>query len=221
MIIAIDGPAGAGKSTVACCLAKELGFIYLDTGAIYRALTLKALDKNIDLRDTESLVKMCKNTQLVISNNQDGSIKILLDGQDVSRRIRLSQVTEHVSVVAKIRGVRKQMLKLQRQIGAAGNSVVDGRDIGTVVFPNAHFKFYLDAEFNERVKRRFKELKATGRPITLEDVESDLRNRDRIDSTREFAPLKKAKDALYIDTINMTINEVVNTILKIVRKDYG
>jgi len=219
MIIAIDGPAGAGKSTVASCLAKELGFVYLDTGAIYRALTLKALDKNIDLKDQPNLVKMSENTNLDISNNKDGSIRILLDGEDVSERIRSPRVTQYVSNVAKIKGVRDQMLKLQRNIGQSNDSVVDGRDIGTVVFPNADKKFYLDAEFNERVNRRFKELNATNSRITQEEVESDLKNRDCIDSTRQFAPLRKADDAVYIDTTNMTIEEVVEAILKIVRKD--
>ncbi len=217
MIIAIDGPAGAGKSTVARRLAKELGFIYLDTGAIYRALTLKALDKNIDLGDEASLIQMCKDTQLVISNNKDGSIKILLDDEDVSRRIRLPEVTKYVSDVAKIKGVREQMLKLQRSIGRQSDSVVDGRDIGTVVFPDADHKFYLDAEFNERVKRRFKELETVAARITLKEVESDVRNRDCIDSTRNCAPLRKADNAVYIDTTKMSIQEVVNAILKIIR----
>lgn len=218
MIIAIDGPAGAGKSTVARCLAKELGFVYLDTGAIYRALTLKALDKNINLKDEVSIIQMCKTTKLDISNNKDGGILILLDGEDVSQRIRSSQVTRYVSDVAKLKGVRVQMLKLQRGIGRQSNSVVDGRDIGTVVFPNANKKFYLDAEFNERVKRRFKELIATGSQITKQAVESDVKNRDCIDSTREFAPLMKADDAVYIDTTNMTISEVVKKVLKEVKK---
>ena len=218
MIIAIDGPAGAGKSTVAHYLAKELGFVYLDTGAIYRSLTLKALDKNINLEDEVSVVQMCKNTQLAISNNQDGSLKILLDGEDVSQRIRSPKVTEYVSVLAKIRGVREEMLKLQRSIGRQNDSVVDGRDIGTVVFPDANKKFYLDAEFNQRVKRRFKELKATGNRITLEEVESDLKNRDRIDSTRSCAPLRKADDAVYIDTTDMSVEEVTKAILGTIRR---
>jgi len=214
MIIAIDGPAGAGKSTVARLLAKELGFVYLDTGAIYRALTLKALDRNINFQDESAVVAMCKDTQIVIHNNQNGSIKVLLDSEDVSQKIRSPRVTQYVSDLAKIRGVREEMLKLQRNIAKHDNSVVDGRDIGTVIFPDAEKKFYLDAEFNERVTRRFKELKEAGNQITLADVESDLRNRDNIDSTRQFAPLKKADDAVYVDTTNMSIEEVVNTILK-------
>jgi len=214
MIIAIDGPAGAGKSTVARLCAKKLGFIYLDTGAIYRALTLKALNKNIDFHDHERLIQMSKDTQLAISNNQDGSAKILLDGEDVSRMIREPRVNQLVSVLARIKGVRQEMLALQRSIGRQGDSVVDGRDIGTIVFPRADKKFYLDADFAERAKRRFKELNEAGSHASLEEVESDLRSRDNIDSSREFAPLKKADDAIYIDTTNMSIQEVVNTILK-------
>jgi cytidylate kinase len=213
MIIAIDGPAGAGKSTVACCVARRLGFIYLDTGAIYRALTLKALDKKMDLKDESGVVQMSKDTQLDVSNNKDGSIKVIMDGEDVSQKIRLTEVTQYVSDLAKIKGVRDQMLKLQRCIGRKNDSVLDGRDIGTVVFPDADRKFYLDAEFNQRVKRRFKELKEAGRGVTFEEVESDLKNRDNIDSTRKIAPLKKADDAIYIDTTDMTIEEVIKKIL--------
>lgn len=217
MIIAIDGPAGAGKSTVARLCAKELGFVYLDTGAIYRALTLKALDRNIDFQDEAALIRMSEDAPIAISNNQDGSVKILLDAEDVSQRIREPGVTQYVSVLARIKGVRDQMLSLQRSIGSQNDSVVDGRDIGTVVFPKADKKFYLDAEFAERVNRRFKELNQAGSSITLEEVESDLNNRDHIDSTRSYAPLKKADDAVYIDTTKMSIEEVVNAILKIVR----
>ena len=144
MIIAIDGPAGAGKSTVARLSAQALGFVYLDTGAIYRALTLKALDNNIDFKDEAALIQMSKDVKLAISNNQDGSLKILLDAEDVSQRIREPEVTGYVSVLAKIKGVREEMLTLQRNIGSQSDSVVDGRDIGTVVFPNADKKFYLE-----------------------------------------------------------------------------
>jgi cytidylate kinase len=217
MIIAIDGPAGAGKSTVACRVAKELGFIYLDTGAIYRALTLKALDKNISLKNTAGLVQMCRDTQFAISNNQDGSIKIVLDGKDVSGDIRSGRITQYVSELAKIKEVRREMLELQRRIGSTANSVVDGRDIGTVVFPEAEHKFYLDAEFSQRVTRRFKELRAAGSRVSRQEVEADVSNRDNIDSTRQTAPLRRAEDAVYIDTTNMTIEEVVDKVLKTIR----
>ncbi len=214
MIIAIDGPAGAGKSTVARYLANELGFVYLDTGAIYRALTLKALNNNMDFQDEPGLAQMSKNTKLDISNNKDGTIRILMDGEDVSEEIRLPIVNQHVSRVARIKQVREAILKLQQHTGSMNNSVVDGRDIATVVFPNANKKFYLDAEFNVRVSRRHKELLLTGKEISLEEVGLDLKNRDHIDSTRSCAPLKRAEDAIYIDTTKMTIREVIDKLLK-------
>jgi cytidylate kinase len=199
MIIAVDGPAGAGKSTVAKIIAQRLGFLYIDTGAMYRALTLKILGENVDIKDVQKII---------------GSLKILLDGQDVSSQIREPRITQFVSDIAKIKEVREIMLKLQRGFGAKGNCVLDGRDIGTVVFPEAFKKFYLDASLNERVRRRFKELNELGQKIDPRDVEHDLRNRDTIDSTRKFAPLKKAEDAVYIDTTNMSIDEVVDTVLR-------
>jgi len=214
MIIAIDGPAGAGKSTIAKMIAQKLGFLYIDTGAMYRALTLKAIEKNIDVKDVTHLIKMAGSTSIELTNNKDGSLKIYVDRSDVTRQIRQPRITKLVSDIAKIKEVREVMLKLQRRLGKSGNSVLDGRDIGTVVFPDADKKFYLDARFPERVKRRYKELKELGQDVTLDDIENDLHNRDTIDSTREFAPLKKAEDAIYIDTTDMTIEEVVDKILK-------
>ena len=217
MIIAVDGPAGAGKSTAARILAHKLGFLYIDTGAMYRALTLKAIEEKIDIKDTSSLIKMANNSRIDLMNNPDGSLKIILDGEDVTCLIREPRITERVSDIAKIKGVRQVMLGLQRKLGRERDSVLDGRDIGTVVFPEADKKFYIDADFKERVKRRYKELKGLGQDVTMKDVEADLRNRDTIDSTRKFAPLKKAADAIYIDTTDMTIEEVVNELLKIIQ----
>jgi len=217
MIIAIDGPAGAGKSTVARMIAQKLGFLYIDTGAIYRALTLKAWERKIDPKDTAALIAMAGSTHIDLINNQDSSLKILLDGQDVTARIRQAHITRLVSDIAKIKGVREIMLGWQRKCARQRDSVLDGRDIGTVVFPDADKKFYIDAEFKERVRRRYKELKELGQDVSLEDIEEDLRHRDNIDSTREVAPLKKADDAIYIDTTDMTINQVVNKILNYIR----
>jgi cytidylate kinase len=217
MIIAVDGPAGAGKSTAARILAHKLGFLYIDTGAMYRALTLKAIEEKIDIKDTSSLIKMANNSRIDLMNNPDGSLKIILDGEDVTSLIREPRITERVSDIAKIKGVRQVMLGLQRKLGRERDSVLDGRDIGTVVFPEADKKFYINADFKERVKRRYKELKGLGQDVTMKDVEADLRNRDTIDSTRKFAPLKKAADAIYIDTTDMTIEEVVNELLKIIQ----
>jgi len=214
MIIAIDGPAGAGKSTVARILAKKLGFLYIDTGAMYRALTLKALEDKINPVDNDLIVKLARQTSIDLSNNPDGSIKVLLDDKDVSSPIREPRITKLVSDISKIKGVREVMLGLQRKLGKEKNSVLDGRDIGTVVFPDADKKFYIDANPQERVKRRHKELIGLGQNISLKDVEVDLTNRDKIDSTRECAPLKKADDAIYVDTTSMSIEEVVNVLLK-------
>lgn len=218
MIIAIDGPAGAGKSTVARTIAQKLGFLYVDTGAMYRALTLKALERKIEEKDTAALIEMARSTSIDLINEQDGSLKIFLDGRDVTSPIRQPHITKLVSDIAKIKGVREIMLGWQRKLGQQKDSVLDGRDIGTVVFPDADKKFYIDAEFSVRVRRRYKELKELNQDVTLEDIEKDLRNRDNIDSTREFAPLKKADDAIYVDTTNMTIEGVVNRILEEIQK---
>lgn len=214
MIIAVDGPAGAGKSTVSKLLAKELGFLYIDTGAIYRALTLKAIQEKIDIKDTASLIAMTGNTQIDLTNEQDSSLKICLDGRDVTRQIREPRITRMVSDISKIKGIREVALGLQRRLGKQKDSVLDGRDIATVVFPDADNKFYIDASFKVRVERRYKELKGLGQNVSLKEIEDDLGNRDTLDSTRKFAPLKKAPDAIYIDTTNMTIEEVVDRMLK-------
>ncbi len=213
MIIAVDGPAGAGKSTIARMIAQRLGYHYIDTGAIYRALTLKVLEKKININDSGSIVDTARSTVINLVSNPDGSLKVFLDGRDVSQEIRRPEVTRFVSDVAKIREVRQVLIKLQRTLGRERDSVLDGRDIGTVVFPDADKKFYLDAEFQERVIRRYKELKALGGDITLKDVADDLHNRDTIDSNRQYAPLKKSDDAIYIDTTELTIAEVVEKLL--------
>lgn len=214
MIVAIDGPAGAGKSTIAKIIAGKLGFFYIDTGAMYRALTLKVIENDIDIKDTKRVVEIASDLSIDLINNPDGSLKVFLDGRDVSRQIREPRITKFVSDIAKLKGVRDYMFKLQRNFGERGNCVLDGRDIGTIVFPDAKKKFYLDAHFKERVKRRHKELNGLGEDVSAQDVESDLQNRDSIDSTREVAPLKKAEDAIYIDTTNISIEEVVNKVLK-------
>jgi cytidylate kinase len=213
MIIAIDGPAGAGKSTVAKLIAKRLGYLYLDTGAMYRTLTLKALDQGVDIKDSEKVAKLAANSVIGLINNPDGTLSVILDGVDVSLAIRHPRITKSVSDLAKIKEVREIMLKYQRELGSKGNAVLDGRDIGTVVFPEAEKKFYIDANLKERVNRRHKELKGLGQDITMVAVNADLSNRDKIDSSREFAPLKKAEDAIYVDTTFLTIEEVANKLL--------
>lgn len=214
MIIAIDGPAGSGKSTVAKLIAKELGFLYIDTGAMYRALTLKALDANIDIKDEARLIQLAKDSKIDLSNKPEGTLQIYLDDKDVTTDIRAPRITQFVSDLAKIKGLRQIMLNIQRELGGSKNAVIEGRDIGTVVFPDADNKFYLDADFKERVVRRYKELKELNQDVTLEEIQEDLNRRDNTDSNRECAPLKKAPDAVYIDTTDMTIKEVVDKIFK-------
>jgi len=214
MIIAIDGPAGAGKSTVAKIIAQKLGFLYIDTGAMYRALTLKVLQEKIGIKEKAKIIETASRTKIDLINTKGGSLRVLLDNLDVTKDIRQPLITKFVSDIAKIKEVRQIILKLERELGKHGYCVLDGRDIGTVVFPDANRKFYIDADFKERVERRFKELKVLSQNVTRSDVERDLENRDTIDSTRKIAPLKKAKDAICIDTTNMSIDEVVNKVLK-------
>ncbi|OGX18781.1 MAG: cytidylate kinase, partial [Omnitrophica WOR_2 bacterium RBG_13_44_8b] len=192
---------------------QKLGFLYIDTGALYRALTLKVLEKKTDLKDINAIIDIARNTGIDLINNPDGTLAVLLDGKDVSLAIRQPRITRYVSDIAKIRQVREVMLGLQRDVGSRGNCVLDGRDIGTVVFPDADKKFYLDADFKVRVERRRKELNSLGQNVTFQDVETDLGNRDTIDSTREVAPLRKASDAVYIDTTDLSIDEVVKKLL--------
>jgi len=217
MIIAVDGPAGAGKSTVARILAKRLGFLYIDTGAMYRALTLKALENNVPIADEQKLIQLAGNVKIDLRNNADGSLSIILDGRDVSLDIRKGQITQFVSDVAKIKEVRQILVKMQRALGAKGDCVLDGRDIGTVVFPDAQKKFFIDASIEERTRRRFKELKGLSQNVSQEDVALDLTNRDKIDSTRKASPLRKAPDAIYIDTTNLSIEEVVDKMLGFIK----
>lgn len=210
MVIAVDGPAGAGKSTVAKRLARDLGFTYLDTGAMYRALTLKAIEQGIDFNDAGVLAEMASTTSVDLKYSGDSPLKVLLDGRDVSVEIRQPRITRVVSDLAKVKEVRQILVEIQRKLGRSKDSILDGRDIGTYVFPDAELKFYIDAEFDERVKRRYLELKDSNPALKMEDVAGDLRNRDSIDSSRDFAPLRRAPDAVYIDTTGIGIEDVVS-----------
>lgn len=214
MIIAIDGPAGAGKSTVAKILAKKLGFLYIDTGAMYRALTLKALDNGIDVYDEGQINELALNTSIGLRANADGSLSVLLDGKDVSLDIRRPRITKYVSDVSKIKKVREVLVGMQREMGKKGDCVLEGRDIGTVVFPEAQRKFFIDASAEVRAGRRFKELKESNQNVEESDVAKDLANRDKIDSTRQISPLCKAPDAIYIDTSELSIDGVVEKMLE-------
>ncbi len=213
IIIAIDGPAGAGKSTIAKEVAKRLGYMYLDTGAMYRSLTLKALRQHIDLNDEEKLAALARATTIDLKIGQDHTLKVLLDGNDVTEEIRTAEVTNSTFYIARLGKVREVMVERQRAIGQTANIVAEGRDIGTVVFPNAFKKFYLDADFEERTKRRFLEMKNKGVEVVSHDVQKDLEERDTKDFTRKVGPLKKADDAIVIDSTHMPIPEVVQTVI--------
>lgn len=214
LIIAIDGPAGSGKSTVSKLVARKLGLLYLDTGAMYRALTLKAMRKALNLKDEAALVEMAKDTKMKLEAAPDSDkVRVILDGEDVTREIRTPEVTENIKYIARVPGVRERMVKIQRSIGEQSGAVLEGRDTTTIVFPDAAYKFYLDADLNERAKRRFKELEALGMRATFEEVLKDARSRDESDQTRSVGPLKRAEDAIYIDTTTLDINEVAGKIL--------
>lgn len=212
MIIAIDGPAGSGKSTIAKLIAEDLGLVYLDTGAMYRLVTLKALNDGI-LGNLDKIIKMLDNLNIDIKENG-----FYLDDIDVSEEIRKPVVSENVSDIAAIREVREKMVDLQRKFSESKNVILDGRDIGTVVFPNADVKIFLVADAKERANRRYKELVAKGENVRIEEIYENILKRDEIDSTRKESPLKKADNAIEVDTTSKNIEEVKNEILNIVRK---
>jgi len=218
MIIAIDGPAGSGKSTIARLIAKDKGLIYLDTGAMYRLVTLKALNKGIlgnnDLNYLEEIKKLLDNLNIDIKENG-----FYLDNVDVSEEIRKPIVSENVSDVAAIREVREKMVDLQRKFSESKNVILDGRDIGTVVFPNADLKIFLVADARERAKRRYRELIQKGENVEIEEIYENILKRDKIDSTRKESPLKKAKDAVEVDTTSKSIEEVKNEILRMINSN--
>ena len=208
MIIAVDGPAGSGKSTISKLLAKELGLVYLDTGAMYRLFTLKMLKENVSFSD--KINELLGNLNINIENG-----KFYLDDEDVSEDIRKTDVAENVSKTAAIDEVREKMVSLQREFSKSKNVILDGRDIGTVVFPEADIKIFLVADPKERAERRFKELKAKGENISLDSIYENILKRDKLDSTRENSPLKKANDAIEVDTTGKSIEEVKNIILNL------
>ncbi len=215
--IAIDGPAGAGKSTIAKMAAKKLDFIYVDTGAMYRAMALYFLRREIDAKDEKKIAEACEHINVTIAY-QEGEQQVLLNGENVNAFIRTEEVSMMTSNTSKYPAVREKLLYLQRELAAANNVIMDGRDIGTCVLPDAELKIYLTASASERAKRRYLEQKERGVESDLAQIERDIIARDEQDMNREIAPLKQAEDAIYLDTSDMTIEEVVTKIVSLVQK---
>ena len=215
MIIAIDGPSGSGKSTTAEILARRLDIIHLDTGAMYRVVTLGLIRKNINIQDSEKVKTFLDEVDITYSNSN----KIFLDGEMVSLEIRKKEVTSNVSAVSSINEVRKFLVEKQRDIGKNMDCVIEGRDIGSVVFPKADFKFYLTADLDIRAKRRKNELEKIGENLTIDEIRSAIEKRDMIDSSRKLSPLKRPEDAIEIDSTNLTIDEQIDKIMNIIKQN--
>lgn len=216
IIIAIDGPGGSGKSTVAQMLAQSLGYLYVNTGAMYRAMALKVLQKKVSPEDEKAVEELTAETDVKIQRTEKGGIDVFLDGKNVTARVRKPDVANSVSPVSRIPAVRHWLVEKQRNAAETDNIVCEGRDIGTVVFPHAGHKFFLTASFQERARRRLGEYEKSDIKVSISEVIKELKERDRIDSTREMSPLRKAEDAIEIDSTNMTPEQVVNKMLKII-----
>lgn len=214
-VVAIDGPAGTGKGTVTKIIAERLNLIYIDTGAMYRAVCVKALRNNIEPEETEKIEKILKDISIKI-NKTEGKQQVLLDGEDVTKEIRTPLVDSYVAKFAAIKQVREKMTPLQREMRSQGNLIMEGRDITTVVFPDAEVKIYLDAEVEERARRRYKQNLEKGINCTYEEVLKSIKERHILETTREIAPLKQAEDAVYLDTTKLSIEEVVQKIIEII-----
>jgi CMP/dCMP kinase len=218
LIIAIDGPSAAGKSTLAKRLAKDLGFTYLDTGAMYRALALKVLNEGTDISTEVALPELINRTEIDLVETA-GQPKVLLDGEDVSDKIRTPEVSQMASKASALKVVRHWMLGLQRALGQRGNVVAEGRDIGTVVFPAAEVKIYLNASVEERARRRVEELRKAGRQVSLDETLREMGERDKRDSERDLAPLRKADDAIAIDSTALDAEALARRVMQEIRRN--
>lgn len=213
--VAIDGPAGAGKSTIAKLIAKKMGYIYVDTGAMYRAMALYFIRNSIKAEDTQMVSEKCKDADISIAY-RDGEQVVLLDDENVNGLIRTEEVGNMASATSANKNVRQKLVELQKKLAANADVVMDGRDIGTVVLPNADVKIYLTASSSVRAKRRYDELIAKGEKADLATIEADIIERDNRDMTREISPLKQADDAVLVDSSYMTIDEVVQTVVDLI-----
>lgn len=215
-IVAIDGPVGAGKSTVARAVARALGYRYVDTGAMYRAVAWAAVQQGVDLHDPEGVAEVARSMAIEFLPLPDGQ-RVLADGTDITEAIRSPRISEGASIVSAYPDVRTAMVAQQRRMGTEGGVVMEGRDIGTVVFPDAEVKVYLEATLEERARRRYEEMRANGEPVTVDEVRSALLERDRRDSSRAHSPLRPAPDAVVLDSTALTVDEVVAAIVARVR----
>jgi len=215
--IAIDGPAAAGKSTVAKIIAEKLSYIYIDTGAMYRSLTYKAIQNRISLDNEEALADLLLATEIKLVASKSGQL-VFVDSMDVTNKIREAEVTNSVSIVSKYRSVREEMVRRQKEFAKDGGIVMDGRDIGTHVIPNAELKIFLLASVDERAERRHAENISKGFPSDINKLKEEIELRDKLDSEREVAPLRKAADAIELDTTSLSIDEVVDKIMHLVHE---
>ena len=216
-VVAVDGPAGSGKGSITQIVAEKLNLVTIDTGAMYRCVTLKMLEQNIGLEDLEKIAEILKNIKIEFKEEETNK-KVFLNGKDVTLKIRSKEVNEFVSPVSTIKIVREHLANLQREMAKTIDVIMEGRDIGTNVFPNADVKIYLDATPEERAQRRFKQNKENGIDIPFDEILKNVKERDYIDSHREIAPLKKAPEAIYIDSTGMTIEEEANEVIKIIEE---
>lgn len=213
-IVAIDGPAGSGKGTLADILSKRCNLINIDTGATYRCVALAVLNNNIDLEDTDKIIELSSKINIEFKSGN----KVLLDGVDVTDKIRSKEVTSIVSPISSIVGVRKNMVELQRKMAQNNDVVMEGRDITTVVFPNANYKFYLDASIEERANRRYKQYREKGIDMSLEEIRENIEKRDYNDMHKEVGSLIRTEEQIYIDSTNMTIEEVANKMIEVIEE---
>jgi len=216
LTIAIDGPSGAGKSTVARLLAKRLGYVYIDTGAMYRSVAFRVKEKSISLKDESALNQLASSLHIAFVTEGEQT-HVFCDGEDITSAIRTPEISRLASSISKQKGVRKALVQMQREMGKEGGVILEGRDIGTVVFPGADVKFYLDAESDERVRRRYDEMVEKGVKVDFKETEEELVQRDHNDMHRIHSPLKKADDALFIDSTHRSVEEVVEEMVRMVK----
>lgn len=216
-VVAIDGPAGSGKGTITKAVAEKMDLVNIDTGAMYRCVALDMIEKGISIEEEDKIERLLNEIKIELINKNE-SLEILLNGKNVTKQIRTPEVTKFVSPVSTVKCIREKMTKLQRNFGKSQNIIMEGRDIGTTIFPNANVKIYLDATPEERARRRVKQNIENGIESNYEEILEAIKMRDKRDSTREISPLKKADDAIYIDSSEMTIDEVVEKIVNIIKE---